>query len=242
MIVISFIALAAISSLKAEEEGEFKFLTGDTGLACEAILCLSSPIRPSECMRSLTRYFSIHFRKPWKTVNARKAFLNLCPAGSMTPQMKDQVDKLSQITGYCTIQELNANLEKKKLFEVEEEYCDTIDGCTKINVPVYGYRTSPTMTKNCQILKSMSYNDYNFKYTCNKEFYKAFEWDSGKQALHEISEEEYENLDENSRLKWIEIKKKYSRNNDGTYDLIKIKVPHFYTAKPIKKDCWIDNR
>ncbi|WP_265177498.1 TrbM/KikA/MpfK family conjugal transfer protein, partial [Campylobacter coli] len=54
-------------------------LTGDTKLACEAILCLSSGTRPSECSSSLARYFSIKFKKPWKTINARRAFLNLCP-------------------------------------------------------------------------------------------------------------------------------------------------------------------
>ncbi|HIH2103653.1 TPA: TrbM/KikA/MpfK family conjugal transfer protein, partial [Campylobacter coli] len=46
-------------------------LTGDTKLACEAILCLSSGTRPSECSSSLARYFSIKFKKPWKTINAR---------------------------------------------------------------------------------------------------------------------------------------------------------------------------
>ena len=34
-------------------------LTGDTKLACEAILCLSSSERPSECSASLSKYFSI---------------------------------------------------------------------------------------------------------------------------------------------------------------------------------------
>ncbi|ENO0651419.1 conjugal transfer protein TrbM, partial [Campylobacter jejuni] len=43
-------------------------LTGDTKLACEAILCLSSGTRPAECGPSLARYFAIHFKKPWKTI------------------------------------------------------------------------------------------------------------------------------------------------------------------------------
>lgn len=54
-------------------------LTGDARLACEAILCLSSGERPSECAPSLERYFSIKFKKPHKTIRARKNFLNLCP-------------------------------------------------------------------------------------------------------------------------------------------------------------------
>ncbi|RZA23023.1 MAG: conjugal transfer protein TrbM, partial [Proteobacteria bacterium] len=39
-------------------------LTGDTRLACEAVLCLASGQRPNECSPSLQRYFSIRFRKP----------------------------------------------------------------------------------------------------------------------------------------------------------------------------------
>ena len=33
-------------------------LTGDTKLSCEAILCLSSSTRPSECDPSLQRYLA----------------------------------------------------------------------------------------------------------------------------------------------------------------------------------------
>ena len=32
-------------------------LTGDSKLACEAILCLSTSTRPTECNESLRRYF-----------------------------------------------------------------------------------------------------------------------------------------------------------------------------------------
>jgi hypothetical protein len=35
-------------------------LSGDQRLACEAILCLSSPAQPSECDPSLDRYFGIN--------------------------------------------------------------------------------------------------------------------------------------------------------------------------------------
>jgi TrbM len=47
--------------------------------ACEAVLCLSSGNRPDECAPSLSRYFSINFRKWSDTVRARQNFLNLCP-------------------------------------------------------------------------------------------------------------------------------------------------------------------
>ncbi|WP_368044266.1 TrbM/KikA/MpfK family conjugal transfer protein [uncultured Bilophila sp.] len=38
-------------------------LSGDTKLACEAILCLSSGTRPGECGPALSRYFGISKKK-----------------------------------------------------------------------------------------------------------------------------------------------------------------------------------
>lgn len=211
-------------------------LTGDTALACEAILCLSSPVRPSECMPSLSRYFGISYKKFSDTMKARVNFLNLCPAGSLTPQMKDQINKLSQITGYCTVQELNANLERSSQPITTELKCSYDNNGQKCESSVvYGYRTSPTMTRNCQILSSMSYNDYNFKYTCNKEFYSESEWNSGKKIVSEISQKEYGSLDEAHRLSLVKWEK---AGNFGTYT----QVTHYYKAEPIKKDCWVDNR
>lgn len=76
-----FFSLANV--LKAEEPSAFvqpQILGGDAGVACQVILCLAavgSP--PSECAKPLARYFAIKFKKPWKTANARKAFLALCP-------------------------------------------------------------------------------------------------------------------------------------------------------------------
>ena len=56
---------------------ETELLTGDTKLACEAILCLSSGTRPSECNPSIQRYFSIHRKRMSDTIKARRDFLNL---------------------------------------------------------------------------------------------------------------------------------------------------------------------
>jgi len=62
------------------------FLTGDTRLACEAILCLASASPPNECAASLERYFSISFRDFSDTARARANFLNLCPRANPTLQ------------------------------------------------------------------------------------------------------------------------------------------------------------
>ncbi|SSY70668.1 TrbM/KikA/MpfK family conjugal transfer protein [Alysiella crassa] len=81
-------------------------LTGDKRLACEAVLCLSSGERPSECASSLRRYFSIKFKKPHKTISARKDFLKLCPS-SNEPNMPKLIDALANGAGRCDATELN---------------------------------------------------------------------------------------------------------------------------------------
>lgn len=81
-------------------------LTGDVRLACETILCLSSGERPHECADPLRRYFSIRFKKPHKTITARKNFLKLCPS-SNEPGMPALVDALAKGAGRCDAGELN---------------------------------------------------------------------------------------------------------------------------------------
>ncbi len=86
-------------------------LTGDTRLACEAVLCLSSGTRPSECSPSLERYFGIKKRKLSDTIKARANFLQLCPASSQTPAMQSLVTAISQGAGRCDAQSLNTTLQ-----------------------------------------------------------------------------------------------------------------------------------
>ena len=76
--LLSMQALAADHELPQIDTGQYE-LSGDTKLACEAILCLSSGTRPGECGPALSRYFGIS-KKKWKdTVRARRNFLNQCP-------------------------------------------------------------------------------------------------------------------------------------------------------------------
>lgn len=85
-------------------------LTGDTRLACEAILCLSSSVHPNECVPSLSRYFNIVKRKLSDTIRARLDFLHLCPVASQTPEMQSLVSAISRGAGRCDAQSLNATL------------------------------------------------------------------------------------------------------------------------------------
>lgn len=84
-------------------------LTGDTKLACEAILCLSSGVRPGECQPSLNRFFSIKHKKAWKTIRDRKNFLQLCPKGDGTnaPVWNSLIDVISTSAENCSAEGLN---------------------------------------------------------------------------------------------------------------------------------------
>lgn len=85
-------------------------LTGDTRLACEALLCLASGTRPAECAPSLSRYFSIRFKKFGDTLKGRLNFLNLCPASNQTPQMSSLVSAVTYGVGRCDAESLNLTL------------------------------------------------------------------------------------------------------------------------------------
>jgi hypothetical protein len=82
-------AILMIVGLAAPPTQAADVLTGDKKLACEAILCLSSGDRPSECSPALSRYFSIK-KDFWKdTVKARRKFLNKCPDADQDKEMKN---------------------------------------------------------------------------------------------------------------------------------------------------------
>lgn len=79
-----------------------QILTGDVGLACEAILCLSSGTRPGECMPSLRKYFSI------KKLLDRKDFLKRCPAVASDAGLQALVNDIANGAGQCDATSLNA--------------------------------------------------------------------------------------------------------------------------------------
>lgn len=98
----------AATILKDTFTPQQNLLTGDTRLACEAILCLSSGVRPGECSPSLRRYFSIHHKKIGDTIRARLNFLQLCPASSDTANnMPNLVNAIANGAGRCDAAYLN---------------------------------------------------------------------------------------------------------------------------------------
>lgn len=89
------------------QEPDMSLLTGDTRLACEAILCLSTGQRPSECQPSIKRYFSIVKRTTSKTLRARRDFLKQCPAAKEDDHTRNLVNALVDSSGRCDAAALN---------------------------------------------------------------------------------------------------------------------------------------
>ncbi|KKX24157.1 TrbM/KikA/MpfK family conjugal transfer protein [Rhizobium sp. LC145] len=124
------LGLGATGSASAQD-----VLTGDTRLACEAILCLSTGSRPSECSPSLSRYFGIHKRKLSDTLKARLNFLNLCPVSNQTPEMQTLVSAISRGAGRCDASSLNSVLREWRSWDDQfyignrlPDYCASYTG------------------------------------------------------------------------------------------------------------------
>jgi hypothetical protein len=82
-------------------------LSGNTRLACEALLCLSSPHRPTECAAALRKYFSFNHRK--HRIRDRFRFLSLCPTTSEDPKMRRLAEVIAGGAGVgCDAGRLNA--------------------------------------------------------------------------------------------------------------------------------------
>ena len=109
---MKFLTLLVLFLFPFAAQADNQELSGDTKLACEAILCLSSGTRPGECGPSLSRYFGISHKK-WKdTVKSRRNFLNQCPTVGEDPSMPTLVEAILNGAGRCTADLLNRQLRR----------------------------------------------------------------------------------------------------------------------------------
>lgn len=185
-------------------------LTGDAGTACEVILCLSSAQGKgiAECKEPLRKYFSIKARKWHKTLQKRRAFLDLCPAANENAKMSALTTAIQNQEYACDAATLNSRTETKR----KRIYRSSDDGGS---YTVRSYRTQAYIPKFCQDLYNHEFTEYNQikqpKYVCNPDkWYSKTDWDRG--YTQEIV----------SR-KW----NRYTESYDYTYKKV-----------PIKKDCW----
>lgn len=105
-------AAQASQSAQGPDLGQFTQFTGDTKLACEAIMCLSTGAPPSQCQPSLQRYFTIVTPYSVTTINERLKFLNQCPAASYDTNMQTLVMAIAQGAGQCSPGALNSALKR----------------------------------------------------------------------------------------------------------------------------------
>lgn len=95
---------------RSADLGAVDVLTGDTRLACEALLCLAASHRPSECGQAIRRYLSIKATRPDKLITKRLNFLNLCPFASASSEMSSYANALARGINRCDAAELNHDL------------------------------------------------------------------------------------------------------------------------------------
>lgn len=140
------------------------FLTGDEKLACEAVLCLSSGQRPSECSPSLDRYFSIRKKKWSKTLDARKAFLRICPDAN-GGKMDSLVEVIANGAGQCSAAELN----ETNLKTIVERVCYEAyeDGCAYERC--YDRERTVISDELPRICSDYAAHDYTFKVSAHYE-------------------------------------------------------------------------
>lgn len=200
-------------------------LTGDTKLSCEAILCLSSGTRPSECSPSLNRYFSISAKKWSDTVKKRKSFLQLCPVDGADEKDEVFADLRDNVLPnadprQCTAEYLNSQIEKKRARNVDNE---------NFFLSFYSYRVNPNIPSQCNALYRHSYTDIKKPtYKCSGEFYSQLEWNMSAKLV-QVSKSEYQSLQSQNKHK-ID----YNDENGGTYSI-------YYKKVPFSKTCWKNN-
>ena len=166
---------------------------------------------------------------------------------TFTQNIGTKINEMSGIQGECTKDELN-RVEKKLL-----------------NNFTYNYRINPTQTKACQVLAGQTYSAIKVKYTCDRKWYSAEDWNNGFEK-ELVSKAVYEGLNSNDRGTYITYKDTSlnSNNNcvtlspaqqtkykvttylgwsdDMNYQVTKCRyqeiITNYYKKNYIKKDCW----
>ncbi|MBQ8609344.1 MAG: hypothetical protein IJ414_04300, partial [Campylobacter sp.] len=154
------------------ENGE---LTGDRRTACEVLLCLSSGQRPSECNPPLARFFAIKAKKPWKTLQMRRDFLELCPTNNgdtaTSVIMADYKEMLASVNpDECKPEYLNNQFQNINRDTHIKYYKNNY--LTSDSIKNRYTRINPNMPSHCPTFINHEYTDYRMpKYGCDGKYY-----------------------------------------------------------------------
>lgn len=250
------------SNIQAIEMPNLQTFTGDTRLSCEAVLCLASPYKPSECAPALARYFGFSAKYWSDVVKMRSNFLNLCPLGANNAIKSDDKEleawrsSLIHLTGTCYIPDLNKKYQKTILWTQNITRCGAESSCTTETINHYGFRIDPNLDNNCKILSSNKYSDYNLKYVCPVKFYPEEDWNNGYEKK-EITESQYLSLKDEEKFKANKLteisyseyrnlpndRKKMDTNSANGFKLTYYRIDLAYYQKIfINKECWINEK
>ena len=164
---------------------------------------------------------------------------------TFTQNIGTKINEMSGIQGECTKDELN-RVEKKLL-----------------NNFTYNYRINPTQTKACQVLAGQTYSAIKVKYTCDRKWYSAEDWNNGFEK-EIVSKAVYEGLNSNDRGTYITYKdapsmddlryfkltnaerakykvtqdKNKCDENGNCPNLYQEIITNYYKKNYVKKDCW----
>ena len=89
LLAVALVPSFAFAEFSADSFNPVKINSDEERLACEAIMCLSSPnSSPSQCEPSLRKYYSIKFKHGHDTLTARRNFLKKCPVSNNQDVLK----------------------------------------------------------------------------------------------------------------------------------------------------------
>lgn len=230
-----------LASFLLAQNVELDILTGDTKLACEAILCLSTGKPPHECKPALKRFYSIKGKYPHRTIKARKNFLKLCPTDQNTDKNYDSlINSLSHLESNCDVDTLNNTFNTKKVKVGYERFSE---GSIDYARPIYKIqkRIITDKPQHCKDLEKQSYGvaHKEIKYTCDKKFYFEDDFNRGF-YLNQINEVRYNGLPSELRVKQNNPSYNKLRNN---YTMMKrLNIPEFlfFEKININKKCWVE--
>lgn len=160
----------AVSSAASSVIPSGQTLDGLPGLACQAILCLSSSLQPAECAPSLDHYFGIQiFNKhglDWgATVAARRMFLGMCPAAD-APGMPARIDAIANGAGKCDPASLNS-----AFAATSYRYRTTFNGFGDSGgTETHDVQPISTVSQNTLPAYCVTYNDHAWSYDLSVKY------------------------------------------------------------------------
>jgi hypothetical protein len=236
---VTFVAMAIMLGLSINLLADENELTGDRRTACEVLLCLSSGQRPSECDPALRHFYSIKDKKPWKTLQKRRNFLELCPTDTGDTAtniiLADYKGMLASVNpDECKPEWLNNQFQNINRDTHIKYYRNNY--LTSDSIENRYTRINPNMPSHCPTFINHEYTDYKMpKYGCDGKYYTVAGFNRGYELIT-ITKEEYGKLNSNDRHYET---RSYSYECGGdSFRTCYVKEEYYYQKIKIPKTCW----